>query len=505
MPPDGPAEVRRLIEAAEPVGWADPDLGVLRLHRRAPPELRFAVFGPHWKCWIADAARAAACPPDYVALPLLAAASTLIGNARWPLGGPGWTEPPHLWVAAVGDSGTGKSPGADSLLRDVLPEIERRMATDFPDRHQEWRNAVEMAAAAEEVWRKDVRTAQKKGLAPPDPPPDPGPEPQPPRLRQNDVTIEKVATLLATAAPKGLIMIRDELAGWVAGMSTYNDAGRQFWLEAYGGRPYRVERQKHPKPISVPMLAVAVYGGTQPDRLARLMREPDDGLLARVLWAWPDPIEFDLGQQTPDTEFAIRSLDRLRLLELQPGDQLGSHLRPISVPLAKDARPNLLEFGREAQKRQDSASGLMRSAWGKARGHVLRLSLVLELLWWCAIDGSEAPPREISLKAFAAAALLLSDYFMPMAERAYGDAAATDQERKAATLARWIAEFHPGEVYVRDLQRNVRLPNLIEAHDIHEAARVLVEAAWLSEPTAAGGRRRKEAYPINPRLWELLS
>jgi len=61
-------------------------------------------------------------------------------------------------------------------------------------------------------------------------------------LRQNDVTVEKVASLLATAAPKGVVVVRDELAGWIAGMNAYNDAGRAFWLEAYGGRPYRVER-----------------------------------------------------------------------------------------------------------------------------------------------------------------------------------------------------------------------------------------------------------------------
>jgi hypothetical protein len=495
--------VRAGLAAAEEIGWADPDMGILRLHRRAPPAMPLRVFGQPWAAWIGDASIAAACPPDYVALPLLAAVSALIGNARWPLGGDGWMEPPHLWFAAVGDSGTGKSPGADCLLRDVLPEIERRMQADFPDRLLEWKAAAEMAVAAEEAWRKDVRTARERGLAPPDPPVNAAPEPQSPRLRQNDVTIEKVASLLATAAPKGLLIVRDEIAGWITGMSVYNDAGRQFWLEAYGGRPYRVERQRNPEPINVPMLAVAVYGTTQPDRLARLMHEPDDGLLARFLWGWPDPIEFDLGARTPNAEFAIHALDRLRLLELQPGEQPGSPPRPLTVPLANDALSTLRDFGRAAQKRQESAGGLARSAWGKARGHALRLALVLEMLWWAGNDGIEAPPREVSLKAFVAAALLVNDYFMPMAERAYGDAAATERERNAATLARWVLETQPDEIYVRYLQRQVRLPGLSTAERIHEAAGVLVEADWLREPPAAQRHRRKEAYPINPRLWEI--
>jgi len=62
--------------------WGDPDLSVLRLNRRPPPRLPLAVFGP-WGNWITGAAEAAACPPDYVMAPLLAAASALIGNARW--------------------------------------------------------------------------------------------------------------------------------------------------------------------------------------------------------------------------------------------------------------------------------------------------------------------------------------------------------------------------------------------------------------------------------------
>ncbi len=81
------------------------------------------------------------------------------------------------------------------------------------------------------------------------------PEPQVPRLRQHDVTIEKVVELLAHAAPKGLLIVRDELTGWIAGMNAYNGGGRAFWIEAYGGRPYRVERKADPNPIIVPHLA----------------------------------------------------------------------------------------------------------------------------------------------------------------------------------------------------------------------------------------------------------
>jgi hypothetical protein len=431
---------------------------------------------------------------------LLASVSVLIGHARWAQATPGWSEPPHLWIGAVGDSGTGKSPGADCLMRDVFPEIERRMIADFPDRLAEWRAGVEFGKAAEEKWKSEVREALKRGAPAPLPPVrSVGPEPQAPRLRQHDVTIEKVASLLAASAPKGLLICRDELAGWIDGMTAYNEAGRAFWIEAYGGRPYRVERQKHPEPIDIPRLAVAVYGGTQPDKFAMFMRAGDDGLFGRFLWIWPEPVPFRLADVVPGAQWAIAALDRVRELDLQPGDPP----QPIRVPLTSQAREIIEEFGREMQERQSTAGGLLRSAFGKARGAALRLALVLEFLWWCGEDGVAPPPLTISARAFTAAALLVSDYFMAMAERVYGDAAATHEDRHAATLARWIIRERPNEVHPRQLQREVRLPGLRTADDIHAAATVLVESQWLRSPVPSTqfGPRARIAYQVNPRLW----
>jgi hypothetical protein len=480
---------------------ADPDMTMLRTTRK-PPALPLDVFGPAWGRWITEAAAAAACPPDYVMAPLLASASALIGNARWP-SAPAWCEPPHLWFGVVGDSGGGKSPGADALMRDVLPGIEKRMGAGFADARRDWEAQHAAHEAAVERWKADVKEAGKKGNPPPLPPQDTGPaEPQMPRLRQNDVTIEKVASLLAHAAPKGLMIVRDELAGWFKGMNVYNEAGRAFWIEAYGGRPYRVERVKHPEPIDVPRLVVAVTGGTQPDKLTEMMQEADDGLLARVNWVWPDPVPFRLGKVPPSTGWATEALDRLRLLEMAQ-DAAGNPC-PVMVRVAPDALPDLEAFAQEMQARQQDAAGLMRSAYGKARGTALRLSLVLQFLWWCGEDGMKAPPATISPEAFTAAAHVLADYLMPMAERVYGDAAGSPKDRQAATLARWIVRTSAQEVHVRTLQRTVRLPGLKDAEDIHDAACALVDAGWLAPPPAGGFQQRaKVAYAVNPRVHEV--
>src|SRR5690242_5351604 len=122
-------------------------MSVLRRSHPVPPKLPLGLFGPAWADWVSGAAEAAACPPEYIVAPLLAAASVLIGHARWAQATPGWAEPPHLWLGAVGDSGTGKSPGADCLLGEVLPEIERRMVSDFPDHWRQWSARTELGRA----------------------------------------------------------------------------------------------------------------------------------------------------------------------------------------------------------------------------------------------------------------------------------------------------------------------------------------------------------------------
>lgn len=387
-----------------------------------------------------------------------------------------------------------------------IPEIEREMQRDFPERLREWQAAAEVAKARKDQWAEDVRTANKKGNPPPLPPRDmePPPEPRAPVLKSNDATIESVAEYLATAAPKGLLMERDELAGHLLGMNAYNDGARAFWLESHGGRSYRVDRKKNPLPILVPHMACAWWGGTQPARLNEIMAEADDGLLARFMWLWPEPLPFDLPKQVPDMDFAVTAFLRLHAFQMQALPSGG--LAPVPVPLVPEALPDLRDFAREMQDRQKVAGGLMSSALGKARGLALRLSLVLEYLWWCAEDGMRPPPATISRKAFAAAASFVADYVMPMNERTYGDAAAPKRDRNAATLARWIIRGRPAEVHGRALQRDVRLPGLSDAASIHDAAAVLVEDGWLLPPPKGDGNGRpRVSWLVNPALWDALA
>jgi Protein of unknown function (DUF3987) len=220
--------------------------------------------------------------------------------------------------------------------------------------------------------------------------------------------------------------------------------------------------------------------------------------IARMLWVWPEPIPFRLGRQAPRAEWAIRALDRLRELDLHPGNPP----MPVMVPLTAEGRGLIETFAEKMQERQKGAGGLLRAAFGKARGQALRLALVLEMLWWCGEDGTSPPPIRLSPRAFSIAADLIDDYFMAMAESVYGKFAATAPDRNAAVLARWVLSTRPKELHIRRLQREVRLPGLRTAEQIREAAKVLVAAGWLRPPapSTAFGPRARFAYLVNPRL-----
>ena len=224
---------------------------------------------------------------------------------------------------------------------------------------------------------------------------------------------------------------------------------------------------------------------------------PDDGLFSRILWLWPDPVSFRRGAATPNVVWTIEALDRLRELDLGPGNPPSSILIRALSP---DAQRLMEEFGKEMEECLKQSGGLLRSAFGKARGAALRLSLVLEWLWCCA-KADPLPPDSISKEAFSAAATLVGEYFMPMAERVFGDAGATDVERDAATLARSINKEHPDEVHVRAMLRGVRLPGLRTAEQIKKAADMLVEADWLRAPVSGSARSVRSSTPSIPGSW----
>ena len=68
--------------------------------------------------------------------------------------------------------------------------------------------------------------------------------------------------------PRGTLIVRDELAGWLGGMNQYKqgESDRPFSIKAYGGRRYAVDRESKDRRV-VQRLTVSLVGGIQPEPL----------------------------------------------------------------------------------------------------------------------------------------------------------------------------------------------------------------------------------------------
>jgi hypothetical protein len=262
-----------------------------------------------------------------------------------------------------------------------------------------------------------------------------------------------------------------------------------------------VDRVKHKEPIRVPHLSIAVLGGIQPDRLPKIIGGAEDGFAARFLFAWPEvEPQFQLARDIRDESAAKAALARLIELAMDPeGDELG----PRMVRLDREADDLLERFAQEMAPQAHEAVGPMAYTFSKARGFVLRLSTIIEHLWWCGGETGPAEPSSIGRPAVSAAVRLMREYFIPMAERVYGDASIPHGDRLAMTLARHLRSHRLRTFNARTLRREA-YGLLGKPEDMAKACEVLEQAGLVRRPGQENGStgRRALDYQVNPRLHE---
>lgn len=482
--------------------WPEPDTRFLRPELPAPPVLPLHdVFGPIWARWITGAAEAKSAPPDYIAAALLSVAGAMIGNTRWASPWAGWSEPPIIWAVAIGTPSMNKSPGFDAILG-PLRKLEGQARKQSEAAVKEWRDRAEVAKLAEATWKEAAKAALKQGEEPPAKPKeaDPGAEPFRPRYVLTDTTVEKLGVILASQS-RGALHFRDELTGWLQGMTRYSGGGsdRPFWLESYGGRAFSVERMGR-EPVHINHLSVGVLGGIQPDRLRSLLfKSDDDGLLARFIPIWPNPAPITRPSAGPDDGFLSQALERLLALQM-PMDEDGNP-RPWHVPFTPEAADLFQPYRETVREWETGTEGLLLSFIGKLPGLAARLALVLAFLDYAA-TGREAP-EAIGIDAVGRAAHFIETYALPMARRAYADASLPKSERAARRLAAILAEGKMERFTTREILRLERNGLRTQA-ELDPALALLEEAAIIRRvnvQSGAKGGAPQRLYTVNPASW----
>lgn len=480
--------------------WMEPSRHFLEPETSPAPALDLGnLLPPRIAEWIKATASQKGCPADYVLGGLLAGAASAIGNSRWVNPRPGWAEPPVLWIMAIGTPSAGKSPGLDAAFA-PMRKIEKEMRNRANEKAQEWAEKAEFAKASDKKWKAKVDAAAEDGQ---DPPPKPEaaklePRPHVPRLVVTDSTTEQLGCLLS-AQPRGALQLRDELAGWLGSMNRYSDGSdRSFWLEAFGGRFWSVDRISR-ESVTIERLTLSVCGGIQPDRLTSLLMKSgdDDGLMARFIPVFPEPVPIAAPTLQADGAFidsVYRSLFALNLAEAEDGGT-----EPFLVPFGEDAAPLVDEWRQWVRDREHKSEGLLLSWLGKLPGMALRLSLVLAALD-CAENGETLTC--ITKEQFKRATRWLETYALPMVRRAYGIGGLDTQERAAVKLVGVIREagwefFHTTDLYpmkLKGLRKVAELNpvlNLMEEHGIIQ---------HVEQPVAKIGGRPPRQYAVNPQV-----
>src|SRR5262249_10770505 len=147
--------------------------------------------------------------------------------------------------------------------------------------------------------------------------------------------------------------------------------------------------------IDIPYCAVSLLGGIQPDRLNSLLLTGDnDGLAARPLYAWPDPVPSKRPTTFPDMAALKMALRKLYDLPWGKGEDGGE--RPITIPLDVDAAEEFQSWYERTQwNAKLAAGGRIAGAIGKLDGIALRIAMVLEHLHWAWSTSNEAKPPEV--------------------------------------------------------------------------------------------------------------
>jgi Protein of unknown function (DUF3987) len=318
--------------------------------------------------FVREAAASVGCPVDYIGLSTLAAVSAAIGDTRRIKIKKDWTEGPAIFGMIVGGPASKKTPAMNLALR---PVRERQMAlkAEYERQKEEHEAALRDYEKAKKDGPSGLRKPEKPALV---------------RTYADDTTVERLADILNENL-RGLLIIKDELSGWLGAMNQYKQGGkgadRQFWLSVHTNQPVSVDRKSTDEPVIVARPFVSIVGGIQPEVLPDFGKDRGDGLIDRFIPVYPKP---QVGRWSDDEisdhvrEGYARTISSLYKLR-HANDEEDPF--PSRVPMTSEAKALFVaEYNRLHDELE--APGFpqrLRPAWGKLEAYFARFALILAM------------------------------------------------------------------------------------------------------------------------------
>jgi hypothetical protein len=469
-----------------------------------------ALLPDAFRPWVEDIADRMQCPLDFVAVGAMVALSAVVGRqvAIRPKRRDDWTVVPNLWGGVVGRSGIMKSPAVAETLK-PLHRLEAKAREEHQDSLREYEAARMVADAEKRHAQDEIRKALRDDR-------DPislalevasTEASEPPRRRYvvNDTTVAKLGEIL-NANPRGVLLFRDELTGFLKILDREDAAGdRAFYLEAWNGIGSFTFDRIGRGTIDIEAACVSILGGIQPGPLSAYMRRvaegggDDDGLVQRFqLIVWPDaPAAWEDRDVLPDPEARVAAygvfdrLDRIQPLEL--GAEIsGGPGEPPFVRFSSEAQEIFTEWRKDLEHRirKGDDQPLIESHLAKYRSLVPSLALLIHLA-----DVGAGPVSAGALQRACAWAEYLESHALRVYAPAISPAAAS-----ARALVKKIVK---GELGLRFSLRGVyrkHWQGLSTKEEAVEAAELLEAYNWGERVTEKTKGRPADIFYVNPKV-----
>ncbi len=402
-----------------------------------PPALPFPVDAlPRPLCaYVQEGAAAIGCPPDYIAVPLLASASAAIGTTVRIQIKSEWYEWASLYTAVVAPSGAKKTPALKYALR-----FASEKSIEFDLEHQRNLDSHEHALAEYRAAAEARKRAKDKSELPE--PPDKPQRPTMKRATIGDVTVEALGKRLKEN-PRGLLSVRDELASLLLSLNQYR-GGRgsdlQTYLSLWSSCETTIDRKKDEDPIVLHQPFLSIAGGIQPGILPKILGRDRllDGCTPRFLFGDPQP----LPHRPSEASVQEGTIDRARkvfetLWRICQEEPYSTPPKPHLVRLSRQAREQFVRFETSVGNRLNELSpdDPFAGPLAKLPGYLGRLVLILHVIKWT----ERATERFDDVdEQTMSEAITLADYFVAHAGRVWRRLLESPEDTQMRQLQDWM-------------------------------------------------------------------
>ncbi len=389
-----------------------------------------------------------------------------------------WTESARVWTALVGSPSTKKSPILN-VASGPLCRLDANMMRDW----------LKRVASYDALAPED-----KKGEA----------RPKQTRLRIEDATVEAAQQVLE-GSPWGVLLLQDELSGFFGAMDKYNggkaaQADRAFWLRAFNGGPYAVNRVGRGSAV-IDNLSVSMLGGIQPEPLRKVAGDAhDDGLLQRLFPIMLRPATMGCDEPMPPVNDNYRDLIEC-LHAMKPPGWMNTGVLQFDDD-AQAIRRELEAKHLELQS-LETINRKLAAHIGKYDGMFARLCIT----WHCIenADDPEALPETIGADIARRVAGFLHRFLLAHSIAFYaGCLGLSDDHDRLTAIAGHILARRLERVTNRDIARGDRTMRGLKDYEVRPLLEQLEALGWL-ERTEAPRPSSPPHFKVNPRVHDLFA